>query len=511
MKEICIAGSCTGCKVCGDICQANAIQFKNDNEGFWYPVIDESLCINCQKCVKHCPQNKSFDFEKNNVVSYLAWNNNKTIKKKSSSGGIFYSLAKKVLHDGGCVVGCSFRNDYTEVGHIIINSENELGCILGSKYVQSDTAGIYNKVNEELESGRKVLFSGTPCQIAGLYTFLGEKIYPKLITVDFACWGINSPMVYQQYLMQRKKQYNADITKFEFRNKLYGWENYSINIEFNNENIYNCVNSSDRYMNGFTHDVTYFMRNSCYHCNYRSIPHHSDITLGDYWGIQNISKETRQSGVSLVILNSPEGLELFNRIRNEITAGRCNINDIIKNNAAFTVNPINASDRKCFFEMMQEHGFDYAADQCYNNHLKDNNEKYQPNEQLEKYKEFYQLFNAWLILKNQNIGLYKYFYDNNYASIGIYGFKELGKRLLEELNSNKIEIKFIMDKNVRINDDNIKIPQLISPQDKIPEVDVIVVTAIHYIDEIKNELMKKTTADIISLEDVVYSLMLRGE
>ena len=166
---------CTGCKMCGDICPKSAISFETDEEGFWYPSIDYTKCIKCNICEKKCPSLNTFEGSDNLPEVFAAWCIEDSIRLNSTSGGAFWVIAKKFMEDGGMVAGCRYKEDWRSAEHILAHNEEELRKIMGSKYFQSDTAGIYQAVKEALENGKKVLFCGTPCQNAALKSYLGNK------------------------------------------------------------------------------------------------------------------------------------------------------------------------------------------------------------------------------------------------------------------------------------------------------------------------------------------------
>ena len=186
---------CTGCKMCGDICPSGAVDFKTENDGCWYPTVDEEKCIECGLCIKKCPALNIVPSDNNSEPAvYAAWSLNEKVRYDSTSGGIYYEVAKAFIDEGGYIAGCIFSSDFKTAKHVIGKTYDDLNAIMGSKYFQSDTAGIYKEISALIKNGEKVLFCGTPCQVAALRSFLGKN-QSDLYLLDFICKGINSPKV----------------------------------------------------------------------------------------------------------------------------------------------------------------------------------------------------------------------------------------------------------------------------------------------------------------------------
>ena len=289
-----------------------------DSEGFIYPIVDINKCINCEKCVSSCPTINQRASSVNPIL-YGCQSDNQT-RKKSSSGGVFYELASTIIKDGGVVFGAKF-NDNWEVVHDYSTKLNSIKQFQKSKYVQSRTDDCFIKVKDFLTQGKVVLFSGTPCQIAGLKKFL-HKPYGNLITIDIICHGVPSPIVWRKYLRElTKKLPNGinSITGIDFRDKTVSWRNYKISIYSRSKNhnrVYSKDIYQDPYMLFFLDNVT--LRPSCHNCHFRNHKSNSDLTLGDFWGVENVLKEMDDEiGTSLVLLNTTKGKVLFERINLE--------------------------------------------------------------------------------------------------------------------------------------------------------------------------------------------------
>lgn len=317
MIEIKDKKGCCGCTACQQICPKRCITMQPDDEGFLYPAVDINACIDCGMCEKVCPE-LNRNIKTKPLATYAAINPDLHVRMKSSSGGIFSMLAEETIEDGGVAYGAAFDRDWS-VRHIKVESSEVLASLRGSKYLQSNLGDIFKDIRTELNSGRRVLFSGTPCQISGLKKFL-RKDYPNLTTVDFVCHGVPSPTVWHSYLKESSQNQIAAITDISFRDKKNGWKNYEVSIESkkgDNKTINSETFNRNPYIQAFLANLT--LRPSCYDCPVKGCSSRSDITLGDFWGIEHIDPSVDDDrGVSLVMVNTSKGNELIQRLGIEL-------------------------------------------------------------------------------------------------------------------------------------------------------------------------------------------------
>lgn len=292
---------CCGCSACSEICPKKCISFNEDKEGFRYPNVDLDVCINCGLCEKVCPVTN--DSESQKIVSVFAASiKNEEIRRESSSGGVFSYLAIQTINEGGIVYGASYNNEW-EVSHIGIEHIEDLRKLRSSKYMQSQIANSYIDVRANLQKGRKVLFSGTPCQIAGLKKFL-RKEYENLLCVDFICHGVPSPKVWRKYLLELIQTGNIgpsvqNLKQVNFRSKVPNWLFFQILID-SSQGTYVCSKDKDPYFRAFNMNVT--IRPICYNCPFKAGRSASDLTIADFWGIKNIDPDIyNDNGVSMII------------------------------------------------------------------------------------------------------------------------------------------------------------------------------------------------------------------
>lgn len=353
MDKIIEYEQCCGCHACYNICPKHAIKMVEDDKGFKYPKIDKAKCINCELCKKVCPVLKNIN-TKNNIKSYACYNLNNKERMNSSSGGIFILLAKEILKKDGVVFG-AYLNDKFKVEHTMITDEKDLYKLMGSKYVQSTIGYIYKEVKEKLQQDKYVLFTGTPCQIEGLKSYL-MKDYDKLYTQDIICHGVPSPLVWEKYKKYREKVDKNKPIKISFRNKDDGWTLFNMKFSYR-KSYYKKNQNEDLFMQAFLKNT--ILRDSCYNCHFKKINRISDITLADYWGIQNVHPELNDNkGTSVLIVNSKKGEELFNQIKDKIKFVETDIKKIIEYNPALIESAKMDKNRKLFFENLDNIEFD---------------------------------------------------------------------------------------------------------------------------------------------------------
>lgn len=309
MIQILEKKNCTGCSACSQKCPKSCISMQVDKEGFLYPNVNLDLCIECGICEKVCPVLNTYESH-SPLATYAAINSDSVERTKSSSGGIFITLAKQILEQGGIVFGVRFNDKWQAVFDYIENPEH-LYLFCGSKYLQASVEKAYQQVLQFLKEERKVLFSGTPCQIAGLKRFLGKE-YDNLVCVDIACHGVPSPKVWELYLSEICRGGSFSIKEISFRDKRRGWKDFNMHIVTDKFSI-NEPFWKNWYMKAFLSDL--ILRPSCYYCKFKNGSCHSDLTLADYWGVQFIHPEMDDNmGTSLVLVNTTKGQQQLEKI-----------------------------------------------------------------------------------------------------------------------------------------------------------------------------------------------------
>ncbi len=351
MIKIISKDKCCGCYACYNACPKACIKVEQDNEGFWYPVVDEAKCINCGLCEKVCPviNPATSEFV---PIAYAAINKDEKVRYESSSGGVLTLLAEYALNKGGSVFGAIFNKDFA-VTHQEITTIDELKLLRGSKYVQSRISDTYKKVEERLVNGGLVLFTGTPCQVNGLKTFLGKE-YESLICMDIICHGVPSPLVWKKYVAYRIFKDGEILKRITFRFKDTGWKLYSILFEYANKIEYRSKYNKDLYMQGFLQNL--YLRPSCYNCSFKTEQRASDFTLADFWGIEKLLPEMDDNkGTSLVVVQSKKGATIFNAIINKMIYKSVCLDDAIHFNSSMITSATVNKKRRLFFEEIDEY------------------------------------------------------------------------------------------------------------------------------------------------------------
>lgn len=316
---------CSGCTACAMKCPQIAISMLPDEMGFMYPIVDDSLCVDCGLCVKVC--NFSDDKINDNLplAVYAGRLNDEEALAKSQSGGAFWAIASRIINDGGVVYGAALMDDFS-VAHIEVETIADLERLRGSKYIQSRLNDIFSKVKSSLQTGRKVLFSGTPCHVSGLLSYLSPESYDNLYTFDLVCHGVPSPKVWQDYLRWIEARENDKITNCNFRDKSFGWGSHIETFSMNNSVK---VVAKPIFRELFYRH--YIIRESCHNCPFTNLHRVSDVTAGDFWGWGKIlNRFCDKKGISLILINSAKGRELLEAVGSDILLQPSNTRDCLQ-------------------------------------------------------------------------------------------------------------------------------------------------------------------------------------
>ena len=335
---------CCGCHSCYNICPKKAISMVKDSEGFFYPNVSEDMCINCGKCIQSCPDIKTPDmnpFDK----AYACYAKREEEHLSSSSGGFFAVLAREILEENGIVCGAAF-DDSVKVKHIITDNIYGLEKIKKTKYVQSTIGQAYSQIKGVLKTGKKVLFSGTPCQVAGLKLYLGQD-YDNLICIDLICHGVPSPEVFARYLLEKGGEHK--VTAMAFRNKHPGTRSRTLDYWLDNGERISESYEESPYIKGFIQNL--YVRPSCFQCKYKGIERCSDITIGDFWSIDEFHPGfSDDKGTSAIILHSEKGIQLFEKTKDQLAYVEVASHEIGVWNPCLYKSVDENSKRKDFFE-----------------------------------------------------------------------------------------------------------------------------------------------------------------
>ena len=298
--------NCCGCTACASTCIHKAISMTSDSLGFLYPEVNTELCVNCGICDKVCQFHDDYkrydNYDMPEAYQFRLCDDEQLLK--SQSGGAFFAIAEKFIEHGGIVYGAAFTETW-RVTHQKATNINELYALRMSKYVQSDVRGVFIRVKDDLQNGSKVLFSGTACQVAGLKSFIPDRLHDNLLCIDIICHGVPSPKIWEDYIVYLQKTRMSKIVKVCFRDKRFGWHGARESFLFENGKEEFRRTNNYLYFSGFS------MRESCSHCNYTNFKRVGDITVGDQWGIPKTSPYDDERGLSLIFINSDKGKQLF--------------------------------------------------------------------------------------------------------------------------------------------------------------------------------------------------------
>ena len=399
---------CCGCKACGDICPKDAITFKVDEEGFWYPFVNEDKCIDCGLCEKVCPILHP-DFSKLNhshtPATYIIQMPDANDRLASASGAAYTLLAREVFKQGGYVAGHIWDGKSKVKGYISGNPK-DLDILRGTKYLQSDTEGMFLAVREVLKTGKLVLFSGCPCQVAAIRRFL-RKDYENLITTDFTCMGIDSPLAFAKYIESLEREYASEILLFKAKAKEVGWRHLTNKAIFANGRTYYGINGEDANLKATF--LNLLVRPSCYDCKFKGFPRISDITIGDYWRKKyDYDPLDDNTGTSYLILNNKKAEDFFENCKSFCLHRQTTHTEILGANPLSVKSlSLPSVNRKEFYDRIGKQDFKYVVD----DYISQQNKR-----KKKSYKESIKLLLKILIFYRRNIKSFFYFLYYNFFS-----------------------------------------------------------------------------------------------
>lgn len=366
-----IKDTCTGCGACESVCPKKCVKLQYDDEGFYYPFIDRNICVKCGKCEQNC-HIINYTLPKVHKTSYYGFTKNSKLRSESTSGGAFSAIAQTILDDGGKVYGASFDYNDNTLKHCS-NEEVGMDALRKSKYIESYMGNVINRIQSDIDNGRRVLFCGTPCQAAGVKHCVKDE-NNLLLTVDFICHGVPSSAIFKEHIKHIHK--NEKLVGIDFRPKEKGWSSKNIQIITRTRTrtrtrtkAYWC----DTFYYGFI-IKNVFLRKSCYECRCRKV-HCSDITIADFWGYREVSEQLNdEKGLSLIVANNDFGKEIIENLKNfhlkEIDNSFSDYAYADKDYSKFV------ETRRLFFENYKKYGFEKAAKRTYMNDYIVRNVKY---------------------------------------------------------------------------------------------------------------------------------------
>lgn len=372
MIEIKEKANCCGCTACFNICPKKCISMCEDEEGFKYPRVDKNLCINCNMCEKVCPILHKPVLNNSNIGAFVARDKREQVLINGTSGGLFTSIMEYVLKNNGVAYGVIVDDDKV-VKHVRIDSldSKNFNRIPNSKYVQSDLTNIFTLVINDLKDNKLVVFSGTPCQVAGLYNFIG-KGNKNLVTIDIVCHGTPSPLAWKKYVEFQEHKHKSKIVDARFRNKTYGYHSGGMRLVFANGKRFYCSARTDLFLKSFFLDLC--SRPSCYGCKFKDKVHASDLTLFDSWHveklIQNVPDDNK--GFTNILVNSEKGKEIIEKIAGSVLLYPSNFEKSIELDGVMVSNSVKWNDKRThYFENIKNESFDKHCNKFFHNSFKD--------------------------------------------------------------------------------------------------------------------------------------------
>ena len=348
---------CTGCYACQNICPKDCINLVEDSEGFRYPQIDTDKCVDCHLCEKVCPIDK--DIKNRNISvethAYAGYAIDKEVRSASATAGIAYLCGKYIIEEGGVVFGV-VGDVLSAVIHTKATSIEELAPMRGSKYLQSEVGNVYRDVKAELQTGRQVLFTGTPCQIAGLYGYLGQQ-YDNLYTLDLICHGVPSPMVLKKYISELEAKMGSKLVAFYRDKDFMGWKPVHFTYVLENGKKVTQKGWENPYNHAFITNI--ITRKSCQYCDYAQIPRVADVTVGDYIGGNKAKMhDINNEGLSMITVNSKKGSKLIQKLKDEVSLIEYPIEEAVKEGEHLGRSPKANIFRRTYFTLIKHCSFD---------------------------------------------------------------------------------------------------------------------------------------------------------
>lgn len=345
---------CANCGACYNACTRGAISIKTDGL-FYTPTVESNLCVDCSLCTRVCPVNITY---KSNLPIYACagWSKDKRVVVSSSSGGVFYGIAQSILDEDGVIFSAVYSEDYINV-EFASSDDVPLSRMLKSKYVESLVGLSFQRIKNVLNSGRKVMFCGTPCQVAGLQRYLNKE-YENLILCDFACGGLPSHTIYQEYIRELENKYHSLVEDVDFRPKTFGWKRYAVRVKFKNRKEYIRLGTEDPYLRGFLYGK-YTVRDYCLECKFPEC-HASDITIADFWLHEKLSSLKHEEGISLILCNTEKGKCIIDSIRGEYVFSELDVEKASYNNR-IQLSPEKKKKHDAFLSHYEEYGFTSAC------------------------------------------------------------------------------------------------------------------------------------------------------
>lgn len=338
---------CVGCGACSQVCPNHCIVLQTSEYGFSCPSIDESACLNCKMCEKSCSIVSVRINQDEITEAFAVYSSDEVLRNRSSSGGVFSEVAIQILNNKGVVFGASYDKHFA-VQHSYVERIEDLRLLCGAKYSVSNIGNSYVQVKKFLDMQKQVLFAGTPCQVAGLKSFL-RKPYANLFTIDFVCHGVPSPLVWEKYVQYRAAQDNGGVLPEEInlRSKSTGWSRYQYSNEYcyANGRKYTAKSGEDLFMRLFVGD--YINRESCADCQFKGYQRCSDLTLGDFWGIWDVAPEIDDNkGISLVLVHSKKGKEMLSQIANRVVLKEVTLEQTSRQNPSMLYSSLAKENRE---------------------------------------------------------------------------------------------------------------------------------------------------------------------
>ena len=489
--------NCTGCAACAGICGSGAIEMKEDElTHFYYPQIDNTKCVNCGICQNVCPAIIKSTFTEP-TLAYAA--NNKKIEDRmlSASGGIFRAIASYVLENGGAVAGVRYVG-VNRCEHHIVADIKELDELCGTKYFQSESQKVYVELEKHAKTFNLLMFCGTPCQVAAIKRYSKIKGFDdKLFTVEVLCRGISSAYVHQKFLEYLEKRFGKKVISIRYKEKTRGWNKVGTLVTFE-DGLQEYVISSENYLAKLAYEMNLSVRESCYTCKYKRKERVADITIGDFWGL-NDSPLLDNYGTSFILVNTSRGYNILNRVANKLEMIPHSVETVMAGNK-YGFNQISCviDDRRYLWDKLNV-GVDISK--VTKDIKKMEDERIARFERtIDRDNRLLGFYERWVVGCSKGENVSGFLIENNFRNIAIFGYGTLGRALRKIVENRDVKLAYIIESNENRWDESVDFYKI---TDSLPAVDVIIVSAILDYEEIYEKLAGKVNCPIISMEDII--------
>ena len=491
---------CTGCEACVSICKASAIEMVEDpTNHFLHPKVDISKCLECGQCLKVCPAAKTVTNCFKPICAYAANNKSSETRMISASGGMFRAFASQVIYEGGVVAGVEYSG-VDRCRYTVVNNENDLDSLCGTKYFQSEINGVFANLESCADRHGTLMFCGTPCQVSAMKSYATLKGFDKkLITVEILCRGISPAFLHKRFLQHLENKFRKKVVSIQYKEKSKGWDQIGTMVRFN-DGSKEYIDRSENYLARLAYELNLSIRESCYNCQFKKTERCADITIGDFWGLKD-SPLLDNMGTSFIMINPQKGMDLFDKAADKLEFYPSSADAIVSGNR-YGFNQVQCDQKmRDYLWDSLNNGEDIGVvtERIINKTLEDKIKRQK--RMIDKDNRIMELYERWVAAQSRDEDVCRFLLDNRLEHVAIYGFGTLGRAVFDVIRSSSVSVDYIIESNKSRWDKDLR--QFFTAQDELPNVDAVIVTAISDFEDISKKMKEELICPILSLEDIV--------